>query len=357
MLYRRRLFSTARRVVLNEPGPSSSLLLESYNIDLKAPVRPKHVRVKVAACAVAYRDTIDRSGGFPFMNRPTVLGHEVSGVVVATNNTSLAIGDRVVSLHWAQHDGLAWPSPFETKEGMGSFLGLTTDGGYGEYIEVDESAFVKVDNHHKWSAVEAAPVMSTFGTVYRGAVIRGGLKAGERVLITGAAGGVGSAAITLASRLGAHVVAATGNVAEKGAMCTGLGAHEVIDGSAGFSKALAKSVGGCVDMVIECVGAPTFTDSLRSLKPGGRLILVGNVTNATTPLPLGLCIVKSLSVIGTDSIEACHLKDLFRWLEEHHVRPVIDSVLPLEHVAAAHDRLEKRSVNGRIVLDVNKDVW
>jgi len=352
-------FSTsARRVVLKAPGPSSALIPETYQVDLNTPVKKNHVRVKVAACAVAYRDIIDRNGGFPFMNHPTVLGHEAAGVVVATNqSSSLHVSDRVVSLHWAQHGGMAWPSPFETKEGMSTFLGLTTDGGYSEYIETHESAFVKVANHQKWTAIEAAPVMSTFGTVYQGAVIRGNLQAGERVLITGAAGGVGTSAVTIASRLGAYVIGATGNVAPKGKMLTDLGANEVIDSAVGFSKTLVKSAGGCVDMAIECVGSPTFTDSLRSLRPGGRLILIGNVTNASAPLPLGLCIVKSLSIIGTDSIEACHLENLFQWLEKENIRPVIDSVLSLEEASLAHDRLEQRSVHGRIVLDVNKEVW
>ena len=139
-----------------------------------------------------------------------------------------------------------------------------------------------------------------------------------------------------------------------------LGADECISAEKGFSKSLDPKNGGTglVDMVIENVGAPTFDDSLRSLKPGGRLVLIGNVTNSSVKLPLGLCILKSLSVIGTDSIESQELEKLLLWLEAENLKPPIDRVMPLKDAAAAHDLVENRSVQGRIVLDVNNDdVW
>ena len=173
------------------------------------------------------------------------------------------------------------------------------------------------------------------------------------VLVTGAAGGVGGAAVAIAARLGCHVIGVTGNVEAKSSYIKSLGCDDVIDSAPGFSKQVKEGV----DMVIECVGAPTFTDSLRCLKPGGRLVLVGNVTNASVQLPLGLCIVKSLNIIGTDSIEAEELRKLFLWLEEEGLRPTVDRVLQLEDVATAHQLLEERQVKGRIVLDINKNIW
>ena len=99
-------------------------------------------RVKVKSCAVAYRDIIDRTGGFPFMQQPTILGHEFAGVVDSVGNEVdpevLAVGDRVVSLHWAQD--LGWPAPFDTPA-MQTFLGLSCDGGYAEFCVSHHSAF------------------------------------------------------------------------------------------------------------------------------------------------------------------------------------------------------------------------
>lgn len=342
-----------RQVLLREPGPFSALTPETVDFNANPDLQTRQVLVRVGACAVAYRDIIDRTGGFPFMNRPTVLGHEVAGVVeCAAPDSLLKPGDRVVSLHWGQYDGEAWPSPFLHKKSMKTFLGLSCNGGYADYMTTHDTAFVKVPSPEKWNAIEAAPVMSTFGTVWQGAVIRGGLSKGERVLVTGAAGGVGSSAVSIASRLGAHVIGCTGNIASKEDFIKQCGADEVVDSSPGFSKSMRG-----VDMVIECVGAPTFQDSLRALNPGGRLILIGNVTNANVSLPLGLCIVKSLSVIGTDSIEACELPKLFDWLDMERLRPRIDKVLPLEEAAEAHRLVEERLVTGRIVLDVNNSVW
>lgn len=290
------------------------------------------------------------------MNQPTVLGHEISGIVEnCATDTNLKPGDRVVSLHWAQFDGQAFPSPFQHKEGMKTFLGLTCDGGYSEYITAHETAFVKVPSHEKWSAIHAAPVMSTFGTVWQGAIVRGQLKSNERVLVTGASGGVGSAAVTLATKFGCHVIGTTSSIDKKTNYIKSLGASEVIDSSIPFSK----TIGSSCDMVIECVGAPTFSESLRCLKPGGRLILIGNVTNSTAPLPLGMCIVKSLSVIGTDSIESNELTKLFHWLTENNIRPEIYQTIPFDVTAVqqAHTLLEERGIQGRIVMDIQSGIW
>ena len=193
--------------------------------------------------------------------------------------------------------------------------------------------------------------------VWQGAVVRGNLKQNERVLVTGASGGVGSSAVMLASRLGAHVIGTTGNVEKNEKYIKNLGAKECISADKGFSKILEKN-NNLVDMVIENVGAPTFTDSLRSLKPGGRLILIGNVSNASVKLPLGLCILKSLAIIGTDSIASEELEKMFLFLEKENLKPFIDRVLPLEQATYAHDLVEQRGVNGRLVLNVNNDeLW
>lgn len=290
------------------------------------------------------------------MNQPTVLGHEISGVVEsAAPDSKFQPGDRVVSLHWAQLDGEAFPSPFQHKEGMKTFLGLTCNGGYGEYLTTHETAFVKVPSPEKWSAITAAPVMSTFGTVWQGAVVRGQLKPEEKVLVTGASGGVGSAAVRIARNFGCHVIGATSSIVQKQNYIQSLGASEVVDSTTPFSK----SIGSSCDMVIECVGAPTFSESLRCLKPGGRLILIGNVTNSTAPLPLGMCIVKSLSVIGTDSIESNELVGLFDWLAARSMRPEIYQTIPFDVTALqeAHHLLENKGIHGRIVMDVNSKIW
>ena len=112
--------STTKRVVL--PAPNTNLVFENVETASAVSLQGRDVEVKVAACAVAYRDIIDRTGGFPFMNQPTVLGHEFSGIVtkVGGDTKNLSVGDKVISLHWAQMDGKAFPAPFMMKESMPS---------------------------------------------------------------------------------------------------------------------------------------------------------------------------------------------------------------------------------------------
>jgi NADPH:quinone reductase-like Zn-dependent oxidoreductase len=347
--------ATQRRVVLAKPGPPSALELEAAAPG-PAPPSGRNVLVKVQACAVAFRDTLDRSGAFASLIKlPKVLGHEVCGTVAAVGDgagaSGLRVGQRVVSLHWSQDEG--WPSPLLSGVGgkpVTSFLGLTLDGGYAEWMLVPFGALVAVpDTMRGWDATELAPVMSTYGTVWQGAVVRAGLRAGERVLVTGASGGVGSASVGLLKALGCHVVAQTSSESKR-AFVESLGPDAVVVGAAKLNQHPALS--GGVDVVVECTGEPTFEGSLRSLKPEGRLVLVGNTTNAKASLPLGLVILNSLKVIGSDSISATALSQLLAFLVEHDLRPKIDQVLPLEAAAAAHERLEAKAVRGRIVLRV-----
>ena len=176
------------------------------------------------------------------------------------------------------------------------------------------------------------------------------------MLVTGASGGVGTAAVQMASRMGCHVVAATSQPDEGGKRghLLAMGADVVVDARDAFDK---DPNAANVDMVIECVGEPTFGASLKALRSGGRLVLVGNVTNATAQLPLGLCIVKSLSVIGTDSCAAAEVERLMAWMDEHELRPHVAEELRLDDVGRGHAMLEGREVSGRLVMVMDKEVW
>ena len=317
-----------------------------------APAKPHgaNVTVRVNACAVAYRDIIDRTGGFPFIKDDAVLGHEFAGVVEATGpDSNLKVGDRVVSLHWDQQE--AWPSPLTRHGPVSSFLGITLDGGYSDFCIAPQGALVKVPRDMDISAIEAAPVMSTFGTVYEGAVIRGGMKEGDTVLVTGASGGVGSAAVMLAKEMGCTVFANSSNP-QKAAYLEKLGADEVIIGDKANRNEKIVALGG-VDMAIDCVGEPTFLQSVRSLRPEGTAVIVGNVTNGSGQLPLGLAILNSLRIIGSDSIKANSLSQLFEFLSTTGLRPHITKTLPLEQASKGHEMVENQGVEGRVVLDIS----
>mgnify|MGYP006111483263 FL=1 len=320
---------------------------------------PHEVVVAVDACAVAYRDVLDRTGAFPFIKKDAVLGHEFAGTVVSAgmNTSSLSVGDRVVSLHWDQQE--AWPSPLTRKSAVNSFLGLTADGGYSEFCTIGEGALVKTPPG--WSAVDAAPVMSTFGTIWQGAKVRAQLTSDDVVLVTGASGGVGSASIQLCKAMGCKKIIATTSSSDNIDYLQTLGADHVIvvdrDQPISFHRDPSIFDHGGVNVVLENVGGPTFLSSLKALAPEGRLVLVGNVLNDTIPLPLGLCILNSLKIVGSDSIAASELEHLFTFLTKNNVRPNVDDILPLEKVMDAHKQLEQATTTGRVVLKVSENNW
>jgi len=311
---------------------------------------------KIDACSIAFRDTLDRRGAFPFIKNNSILGHEIAATVLEPSD-DFDKGDRVVSVHWDQDE--AWPSPLTSEGPVKSFLGLTTDGGYQEFACLPRGALVKLPESvvERWNAIEASAVMSTFGTVFMGAVERGRLQKGDSVVITGASGGVGSAAVQLCKAIGCKVFAVSSSKGKR-AFLESLGADMAICGEEKFNKIIENETNGRgVDLAIECTGAPTFQTALRSLRPEGVLVLVGNTTNAVAEMPVGYVILKSLRVIGSDSITREALLDLFQLLTEKNMRPRIDSVISLTDIPEAHRRLEAKQVSGRIVAKFEGSEW
>lgn len=120
---------------------------------------------------------------------------------------------------------------------------------------------------------------------------------------------------------------------------------------ADFHKTLGRRTRGRgVDIVLDCVGEPTFNASLRSLRPMGRLVVVGNVTPDRVQLDAGFAILSELVIAGSAGCSRTDLLDVLAWVEDGRVRPVVADVLPLPQASEAHRRLEAREAGGRIVL-------
>jgi NADPH:quinone reductase-like Zn-dependent oxidoreductase len=227
-------------------------------------------------------------------------------------------------------------------------FGLTANGGYGEFAAVHQNALVKVPK--SIPLVQAATVMCTAGTALQGMRTRGSLLAGEKVVIAGASGGVGMAAIQIARIMGAYVIAVTGSE-RKQKMLTEAGAHEVIFDTKGtFHKDVNQRHPGGVDMAFDAVGAPTFNASLRSVRADGRVVLVGNITGESLSVNPGLLVVKGLSILGSDGSTPRDLEDIFGWMERGQYKAFVQEEMPMSKAAEAQQKLENRAVVGRIVL-------
>ena len=331
-------------MLLSQVGPAENLELSEID---RPTIKPGHALVRVRAAGVCYRDVIDRRGGFPFMKLPVVPGHEFGGEVeqVADDVDSVKPGDRVVNLHRAPcgeceycvagHEPRCIRSPYA--------FGLTHDGGYAEYVLAPAGCLVSLPPAIELEA--GCFLACTAGVALRAMRTHGRLAEGQTVLVTGASGGVGLHAIQIARAMKARVVAITSSPAKVGAL-ERLGAHEVV-----VSEDLRfhKRVSG-VDVVIDCVGTPTLNASLRSLRPTGRAVVVGNVTTERVEVNPGLVILNELTLVGSAGCNRADLLDVLGWVQSGEVEPIIADTLPLSSAADAHRTLESRGVTGRIVL-------
>lgn len=200
-------------------------------------------------------------------------------------------------------------------------------------------------------AREAAAAPLVFLTAWGMLIERARVRAGERVLVLGAASGVGSAAIQIAKHEGATVIATAGTD-EKRELGRALGADHVVDHSSpGWSKEVQRLTDAeGVDVVVEHVGPATWTDSTRCLARNGRLVTCGGTTGPTVELLLPHLFIKNLTLLGSTMGPRSALPLIFERLAAGHYRPVVDRVMPMSEVREGHRLLESREIMGKIVL-------
>ena len=334
------------RARMYEVGWDRELAIESDG-EPTSPVGDQLV-LEVEACGVCGRDCLDRAGRFAFVQVPIVPGHEAVGRVIAVGPgvTRWKIGDRVASMHRDACGECPACAAGETSlcARAASVLGLLIDGGYARWLTAPEGCFYDVPDD--LDAALAAVFHCTLGTAWRG-LTRAGVVAGSRVLVTGGNGGVGAAAIQVAHRKGATVVAVVRRADDAlGAHALGAALVQVDDG-AGFHRRLP---GGAVDVAIDCVGAPTFNAALRSLVVGGRLVAVGNVTGARVEINLGYVITNGLQVTGSSGATRA---DMVEVLASHAAAPFtlpIHARLPLAQAERAQRMVAAGGLRGRVVL-------
>lgn len=338
----------SRRARLLSKGFDSPLIVEDY--EPCAP-GPGEVLVAVEACGVCHRDLIDREGRFPWLQLPITPGHEVCGRVEAVGDgvTTWAVGDRVGTLHRDHCGECGACQRGETSLCPNALwvYGLLVDGGYATHVVARPDALFRLPEDA--DPLDVCSLHCTAGTAMRGLVVQGGLRSGQRVLVVGANGGVGAAAVQVAVRLGAEVVAQVRRQ-EAVAYVESLGAHRVVvDAGSGFHR----KVGAPCDVVLDCVGSPCFNSSIRSARMGGHIVVVGNVSEARASLNLGYAIVNGLHIHGSSGATA---DDMARLIELHEASPLDlpllrGTTLSLDQAEAAQQQVRAGGNRGRVVLD------
>lgn len=333
---------------LTATGWKDDLAVSPDAASLPEPARDQ-LLVEIEACGVCHRDLIDREGRIGFLRLPIVPGHEAVGRVIARGpDASLhAVGERVATLH-RDHCGVCdacVSGQTSVCDRAAAVFGLTIDGAYATHVTAPERAFYRAPDD--LPAAEAAVMHCTLGTAWRGLVTQAGLRSGQHVVITGANGGVGHAAVLLAKSLGAEVTAVIRDDAH-GAFVRGLGADQVlVDPGDTFHKRIGRRK---ADIALDTVGATTFNASMRSLRVGGTLVAVGNILPTRVELNLGYIITFGVRVIGSSGASSADMKALLDWTGSHPLRARVAKTLPLTQADEAQRLVRAGGLEGRIVL-------
>jgi D-arabinose 1-dehydrogenase-like Zn-dependent alcohol dehydrogenase len=337
-----------RRARILRTGWDEDLLVEEVDEQIEDPSGDQ-VEIEVEAGGVCYRDCIDREGRFPFIRIPITPGHEVVGRVIAVGPevTDWKLGDRVGTMHRDSCGACAAckEGKISLCPGTGAVPGLLIDGGYATRMRAPQRSFFRAPE--ELPAAEAAVMHCTFGTAYRGLQRCGGLRRGDHVLVTGANGGVGVAAIQVASRLGATVTAVVRDERHQ-SFLRELGADTVIaDPGDRFHKRLP---GDRADVVLDCVGPPTFNASLRSFRPSGHMVVIGNVVQERVALNLGYLVTSGVHLLGSSGADRADMKEVFELHAEGAFRVHLHQRLGLADADRAQRAVRAGGLRGRIVL-------
>ncbi len=268
---------------------------------------------------------------------PLIQGADVCGriVVVGPGVAASRIGERVL-VEPVLREPLGW-RPYEA-----IYLGSECDGGFAEYAKVPA-----VHAHRIESGLSDAE-LATFPCAYSAAenmIERAGVATGETVLVTGASGGVGSAAVQLARRRGAKVMAVTS--AAKAEQVGALGADRIVRREGSLLDQLAAE---SIDVVIDVAGGPQWPQLLELLKRGGRYAVSGAIAGPMVSLDLRTLYLKDLRLLGCTILERSVFSNLIGYVERGEIRPVLAATFPLREIVRAQQEFLAKGFVGKLVL-------
>ncbi len=293
------------------------------------------VRIAIKAASLNFPDLLIVQGKYQFKPPlPFVPGSEYAGVVEA-------LGEGVSHLKIGQ-----------------SVAAIVGTGGFATHACVDASRLLPLPPG--FALEDGAAFAFTYGTSHHALMDRAQLQAGETVLVLGAAGGVGTAALQIAKAAGARVIAAA-STDEKCALCTKLGADASINyATQDLREALKALTGGKgPDVIYDPVGGAWAEPAFRSIAWRGRYLVVGFAGGGIPALPWNLALLKGASIVGVfwgdfvkrePKANAAALMQLAQWYEQGKIKPVLDRQLPMSAIREAYERMGTRQVQGKLVL-------
>ena len=324
-----------KAVMCKSHGMPDTLVVE----DVPSPdLTEGQVLISVKACGVNFPDTLIIQGKYQFKpDLPFSPGGEVSGVIKAVGDgvTNVSVGDRVIA--------------------------FSTWGGFAEELAVDANRLIKMSD--KMEFEKASAFILTYGTSYHALKDRANIQPGETLLVLGASGGVGLAAIQLGKAMGARVIAAA-STKEKLDVCAANGADELINYSSEDLRTRVKEItqGAGVDVIYDPVGGALSEKALRDMSWGGRFLVVGFAVGEIPKVPLNLALLKGCSIVGVfwgdftrrePALNEANNQELMRLFEAGKITPHIHKVYPLTQASEALNELLDKKVSGKVVLSTS----
>ncbi len=299
------------------------------------------VLVRLHTSALNHLDVWIRKG-LPSVPKPRILGADGAGVVAALGEdvTGFEKGERVVI-----NPGV------EAARGAIHVIGEHGDGTNAQLIAVPATNVYPIPGDLSFEEAAAFPLV--FETAYRMLVTRAALRAGEWVLLWGIGGGVSTAGLAIAKALGARTIVTSSSDA-KLERARELGADVTVNHRDGDVKATVKEAtgGNGADIVVDTVGEATWRTSLDVAAPGGRITVCGATTGPNPPAALHRVWWKQLSILGSTMGTREDFEGAYALIADGKARPVVDEVVPLSEIRAAHARLEDGAQLGKIVLSI-----
>lgn len=325
---------------INPSIPVPSLTPNDVLIEVKAAgVNNTDLNTRIGWYSKGDNDADDAGWGGNALNLPLIQGADVCGYIVAVgdNVSKTRIGERV----------LVEPCLFEANsQALSSpwYFGSECDGGFAQYTKVASQHAHSINS--SLSDVELASFPCSYSTA-ENLLYRAQVTEKDTVLITGASGGVGSAAVQLAKARGAKVVAVTSE--NKRDALLELGANDTLDRNADFST-YAKAQP--FDVVIDLVAGPRWPELLDILKPFGRYATSGAIAGHTVPLDLRTLYLKDLQLLGCTILSEGVFASLIQRIEAEQIKPLVNNVYPLEDIARAQQDFEQKKHIGKLVLSI-----
>ena len=323
-----------KALVCKEFGPAKNLKVEEMNEPIP---NSDEVCIKVHAAGVNFPDILMVEGKYQVKPAfPFAPGAEAAGEIISIgdNITKYKIGQRVIA--------------------------MTGHGAFAEIVKASEKKIIPLNDNVDFETASILPMV--YGTSAHALIQRGKLKKGETLLVHGAAGGVGLAAVEIGKAMGARVIA-TASTDEKCQVARDHGADETINYSNGQFKEIVKSMtdGKGADVIYDPVGGDVFDQSLRCIAWEGRLLVVGFTSGRIPSAPANLALLKSCDIVGvfwgafverTPHINLENFEKLYKWIDEGFIKPRISMKVSLENTLDAMQAIADRKIIGKAIVKI-----